>query len=71
MILGALGVGGSLGLMLATSNSVGTGIAGSASAVPGGFSLGLRFTLSTTITGVGAGLSSNFSPSCLSNRFGD
>src|SRR6516225_8245245 len=49
-------------LTVATSNSVGAGIAGSASAVPGGFSLGFWLTLSTTRTGVGICLSSSFKP---------
>ena len=57
---------GSEGLTLATSNSVGAGIAGRASATPGGFALGFWLTLSTTITGVGTCFCSSFNPSCLS-----
>src|SRR6516165_9356332 len=50
----------------ATSNSFGGGGVGRASTTPGGFSPGVLLTLSTTTTGVGVGLCSSFSPSCLS-----
>ena len=57
---------GSDGLTLATSNSVGRGMVGSASETAGRLSVGFSLTLSTTITGVGIRLSSSFKPSCFS-----
>jgi hypothetical protein len=56
---------GSDGLIAATSNT-GAGDGGKPASASEGFCTGFRFTLSTTITGVGTGFACSFSPSCRS-----
>src|SRR5262249_28544887 len=58
------GPSGGDGLISAVSNSGFSG--GKASATPGALSVGFRFTLSTTMTGIASCLDSSFKPSCFS-----